>query len=110
MKNFTTPFRMFGAALTMSAAVLSFTAFEVSADSRNPGLQCAASVGSGVYQYNAPGAYVTDTTGLGWLCGYDTQWVHDDTLAKGKGKGTGKITQQEIVVVKMTDGATTSMF
>jgi hypothetical protein len=77
-----------------------------------PRVQCAASVGSGVYQYYAPGAYVTDTNGLGWLCGYDTQWVHDDTLAKGtgKGKGTGKITQQEIVVVKMTDGATTSMF
>ena len=47
----------------------------------DPGVRCAAKVGTGQYEFYLPGERATDVNGNKWVCGPDGQWFRDYSAA-----------------------------
>jgi hypothetical protein len=67
--------RSLAAAFGVAAIVASLSA--VSAFAEDPGVRCAAKVGTGQYEFYLPGERATDINGNKWVCGPDGQWFRD---------------------------------
>jgi len=55
----------------------------------DPGVRCAAKVGTGQYEFYLPGERATDVNGNKWVCGPDGQWFRDYSSALTKASLTG---------------------
>src|SRR3954451_16788290 len=64
-----------GAAALLAAS--SSVAYAQAKDPVDPGVRCAAKVGSGQYEFYLPGERATDINGNKWVCGPDGQWFRD---------------------------------
>jgi len=51
----------------------------------DPGVRCAAKVGTGQYEFYLPGERGTDVNGNKWVCGPDGQWFRDYSSALIRG-------------------------
>jgi hypothetical protein len=58
----------------------------------DPGVRCAAKVGTGQYEFYLPGERATDVNGNKWVCGPDGQWFRDYSSALTKAGAIGSFT------------------
>src|SRR3954467_14852294 len=81
--------RTLGVALCAAAlSVLSVSPVLVHAQDNgptDPGVRCAAKVGSGQYEFYLPGERATDVNGNKWVCGADGQWFRDYSALTTRG-------------------------
>jgi hypothetical protein len=75
-----------GIALATGALVVSSRSAQAQAPAEpvDPGVRCAAKVGTGQYEFYLPGERATDVNGQKWVCGPDGQWFRDYSSALTK--------------------------
>jgi hypothetical protein len=64
---------------------------QVPAEPVDPGVRCAAKVGTGQYEFYLPGERATDVNGQKWVCGPDGQWFRDYSSALTKAGAIGGV-------------------
>jgi len=79
--------RTIGLALCAALSIIglsSVSAFAQDNSPADPGVRCAAKVGTGQYEFYLPGERATDVNGNKWVCGPDGQWFRDySAIVKG---------------------------
>jgi hypothetical protein len=97
------PFRTLVLTMALAAGALvasSRTAkAQLPTEPADPGVRCAAKVGTGQYEFYLPGERATDVNGNKWVCGADGQWFRDYSSALTRASATVSLSASTYYVV-----------